>query len=70
MKTRRKNVLISLAYQYKMKFGVVGSRFTPPTATFTGGPIVGMLQGGAAQENPELSNLQGMFAPVLGTMKA
>jgi hypothetical protein len=53
-----------------MKFGVVGSRFTPPAATFTGGPIAGMLQGGAAQENPELSNRQGVFVPVLGTMKA
>jgi hypothetical protein len=59
-----------LAYQYKMKLGVVGSRFIPPAATFTGGPIAGMLQGGTAQENPELSNRQGVFAPVLGTMKA
>jgi hypothetical protein len=29
-----------------------------------------MLQGGAAQENPELSNRQGVFVPVLGTMNA
>src|SRR5258705_7086906 len=42
-RTSRMNVLISLAYQcryqYKMKFGVVGSRFSPPAATFTGGPM-------------------------------
>jgi hypothetical protein len=63
-------VLILLPHQYKMKFGVVGSRFTPPAATFTGGPIAGVLQGGAAQENPELPNRQGVFVPVLGTMKA
>ena len=71
-KTIRINVLILSAYQYqyKMKFGVVGNRFIPPAATFTGGPIAGMLQGGAAQENPELSNRQGVFVPVLATMKA
>ena len=48
----------------------MGKDVSPLIEVGTGGPIAGMLHGGAAHENPELSNRQGVFAPVLGTMKA